>query len=216
LNRVRKLTSNSAVVFVSHAMTFVSAFCTRVMVMKQGATLLDTIKVSEGVDCYLSLARQETQTSGTGEARIVGLDLLVDGELQTGEEPLVQRGASATAVLRVQVNGPRVGAVPNLAIHDEAMFALVHIPILSTDSRPVLLPPGDYELEIPLGILELNTGKYCFVAGVLDPKGQIVLGRVQGLRPFRVASKFAAFGKFVRPAVARLKPLPRNASSIQD
>jgi lipopolysaccharide transport system ATP-binding protein len=215
LNAMRRLTAKSAVVFVSHAMTFVSAFCTRVMVMKNGETLLDTLKVGEGVDCYLTLAKHVVQTSGTGEARIVSLDLLVDGEMQTGEEPLIQRGSSATAVLRVQVDGPRASAAPNLAIHDEAMLALIHIPLVDADSRTLLLPPGEHVLEIPLGEIELNTGKYSFVAGVLDPNGSIVLGRVQGLRPFRVSSRYAAFGKIVRPAVAQLKSLPQNASTLQ-
>jgi homopolymeric O-antigen transport system ATP-binding protein len=215
LNRVRKLTANSAVVFVSHAMTYVSAFCTRVLVMKNGETLLNTTKVGEGVDCYLALAKHATETSGTGEARILGLDLLVNGELQTGEEPLVQRGASATAVLRLQIDGPRASAAPNLAIHDEGMMALVHIPLLNADSRALLLPPGEHVLEIPLGSIELNTGKYSFVAGIVDPNGSIVLGRVQGLRPFRVISKYAVFGKIVRPAIAQLKPPPKNVSTLQ-
>jgi homopolymeric O-antigen transport system ATP-binding protein len=215
LNKVRKLTANSAVVFVSHSMPYISAFCTRVIVMKNGEALLNTTKVGEGVDCYLALAKHATETSGTGEGRVLNLDLLVDGELQTGEEPLVQRGSSATAVLRLQIDGPRAGAIPNIAIHDETMMALVHIPLLDADSRVLLLPPGEHVLEIPLGSIELNTGKYSFVAGILDPNGQVVLGRVQGLRPFRVSSKYAAFGKVVRPAVAQLKPLPRSASTLQ-
>jgi lipopolysaccharide transport system ATP-binding protein len=215
LNLVRKLTAKSAVVFVSHSMTFVAAFCTRVIVMKQGEALLDTRKVTDGIDAYLSLAKPEKQTSGTGEARILGLDLLVNGELQTGEEPLIQRGSLATAVLRLQIDEPRTGAVPNIAIHDEGMMALVHIPLLDGDSRVLILPPGEHVLEVPLGNIELNTGKYSFVAGVLDPKGSIVLGRVQGLRPFRVLSKYAAFGKVVRPAVAQLKPPQKNVSTLQ-
>jgi lipopolysaccharide transport system ATP-binding protein len=215
LNTVRRLTANSAVVFVSHTMPHISAFCTRVIVMREGVTLMDTRKVADGVDCYMSLAKPEQQTSGTGEARILGLDLLVNGELQTGEEPLVQRGTSATVLLRLKIDGPRAGATPSIAIHDEGMMALVHIPLLASDSRALFLPPGEHELEIPIGTIELNTGKYCFVAGILDPNGSIVLGRTQGLRPFRVASRIAAFGKIVRPAVAQAKPRAASASTIE-
>jgi lipopolysaccharide transport system ATP-binding protein len=215
LNMVRRLTANSAVVFVSHTMPHVSAFCTRVLVMKQGLTLMDTRKVAEGVDCYMSLAKPEQQTSGAGGGRILSLDLLVAGQLQTGEEPLIQRGASATAVLRLQIDGPRAGAVPNIAIHDEGMMALMHIPLLNAESRILVLPPGEHLLEIPIGNIELNTGKYCFVAGIVDPNGSIVLGRVQGLRPFRVIANYAVFGKIVRPAIAQLKPPPNNVSTLQ-
>jgi lipopolysaccharide transport system ATP-binding protein len=215
LTTVRRLTAKSAVVFVSHSMTHISGFCTRVMVMKHGVTLLDTREVGEGVDCYLALTKHETQTSGTGEARILSVDLLVDGEMQTGEEPLIQRGSSATAVLRVQVDGPRAHTYPHFAIHDEGMLALVHIPLLDAESRSIILPPGEHVLEIPLGIIELNTGKYSFVAAIIDPNGQVVLGRVQGLRPFRVSSKYTAFGKIVRPAVSRLKALSQESLTLR-
>lgn len=209
LNKTRKLTANSAVVFVSHSMQSISAFCTRVIVMKHGATLLDTPRIGEGIDCYYSLVKHEVQSSGTGEARVLGLEMLVDGKILTGDEPSIPQGSSATAVLRLQVDGPRACAHALLTIHDEAMAPLVCMPIYDADSRKLSLPPGEHLLQIPLGIMDLNAGKYNFVVGISDPSTGIGLARVQGLRPFRVLSKATVWGKIVRPAVGQLKTLPK-------
>ena len=212
LNRMRKLTANSAVVFVSHSMPNISMFCNRVMVMKHGVTLLDSPNPADGIDCYYSLADLQVQTSGTGEARVLDLDLLVDGKMLPEKEPRLPQGSSATAVLRIQVDGPRAaGAVPIITIHDESTAPVQCTPIRDADSRALILPPGEHLLEIPLGIIELNAGKYNFVVGIADAKTGIGLARVQGLRPFRVFSKHVAWGRIVRPAVAQLKTLPRKS-----
>jgi lipopolysaccharide transport system ATP-binding protein len=214
LNTMRKLTAKSAVVFVSHSMQHISSFCTRVMVMKHGETLLDTPNPADGIDCYYSLVKHEQQTSGTGEARVLGLDLLVDGKVLPDEEPRIPQGSSATAMLRVQVDGPRDRACVLLTIHDETTAPLVCTPIYDSLSRPFTLPPGEHLLEIQLGPIDLNAGKYNFVVGITDPdRGGIALARVQGLRPFRVFSRHTVWGRIVRPVVAQLKPLPIRSST---
>ena len=214
LNTMRKLTANSAVVFVSHNMQFISSFCTRVLVMKHGATLLDSPNPAEGIDRYFALVKYERQVSGTGQARILGLDLRVEDKLLTGEEPVVQQGSPAMALLRIQVDEPRACAHVLVTIHDEAMEPLVCTPIHDANSQMLCLSSGEHLLEIPLGIIELNAGKYNFVVGILDANTSVVLSRVEGLRPFRVFSDQTHWGKIVRPAVPQLRALPTKASTF--
>lgn len=214
LNRMRKLTAKSAVVFVSHSMPNISMFCNRVLVMKHGVTLLDSPNTADGIDRYYALVKHETQTSGAGGARVLSLDLLVNGEAVTGEEPRITQGSSATALLRVAVDGPRSGASAMITIHDETMAPVVCTPIRESASRVLVLPPGEHLLEVPLGVIELNAGKYNFVAGISDTETGTGLARVQGLRPFRVFSKHVAWGKIVRPAIAQHKTLPEDVSAL--
>lgn len=213
LNRMRKLTMNSAVVFVSHSMPNITMFCNRVMVLKRGAMLLDSRNLAEGIDCYYSLAELNVETSGTGAARVLGLDLVVDGKMVGEKEPSLPQGSSATAMLRIEVDGPRNGAIPHITIHEASTQPVVFTPIQDGKSRPLVLRPGEHMLEVPLGIIELNAGKYNFVVNITDAKTGISLARVQGLRPFRVFAKGVAFGKIVRPAVAQLKPLPNKSAA---
>lgn len=207
LNTVRRMTNNAAVVFVSHNMQFVSSFCTRVMVMDHGKALLDSPNPADGIDHYYGLVKYEVQTTGTGEARVLDLDLLVNGKRIEVEEPSIPQGAEVTAVLRLQVDGPRTAAQAHLYIHDEAMAAVVCTPIHGSDGRLLDLPPGEHRLELSLGHIDLNAGKYSFVVAVRDAESRISLARTQGLQPFRVFADLTYWGKVVRPVV----PAPRDA-----
>lgn len=201
LNTVRRLTADSAVVFVSHTMQFISSFCTRAMVLQHGATLLDSPNPAEAIDRYYALVKYQTQASGTGEAEILAFDLVASGGLLSGEDPRVEQGSPLGVRLRVRIDGPRAGAHVLVFIHDETMAPLVCVPIQNADGGMLLLSPGEHALEIPLGIVDLNAGKFNFVIGIRDASTSISLARVEGLRPFRVFSDRTQWGKIVRPAV---------------
>jgi len=204
LNTVRRLTADAAVVFVSHSMQFISSFCTRVVVMQRGETVLDSLSPADGIDRYYGLVKYEKQNSGTGEAEVMELDLLADGTKVTEEEPSIRQGSKLEAILRVRVDGPRAGAEIEVFIHDEAMAPLIAIPLHGADSRPLRLPAGEHVLQIALGALDLNAGKYSFVVSVTDLKTSVSLVRAQGLRPFRVFSDRTQWGRIVRPAVPQV------------
>jgi hypothetical protein len=211
---MRKLTAHSAVVFVSHNMQFISDFCTRVMVLNHGAALLDSPNPAEGIDRYFALVKHQQETSGTGEAQVSELDLRVNGVTVAGEEPRIPQGSSTTVLLRLRVTGQQACANAWLYIHDESMTPLVCAPIQDASFRMLCLPSGEHLLDISLGIMELNAGKYSFVVAILDANTSIVLTRVGGLRPFRVLSDHTYWAKLVRPAVAQLRSLPRKPVSL--
>ena len=91
---------------------------------------------------------------------------------------------------------------------------VVCTPIHDARSQMLCLPPGEHLLEIPLGIIELNAGKYNFVVAILDANTSIVLARVEGLRSFRVLSDQTQWGNIVRPAKAQLRAPPNKASTV--
>ena len=204
LNTVRRLTSNAAVVFVSHSMQHVSSFCTRVMVMERGHVLLDSPNPAEGIDQYYKLVKYDVQSSGTGGARVLGLDLFVNGRPVAGTEPSIPQGAIVKAILQLRVDGTNRAADAHLFIHDEGMAPIVCIPLHGGDGKLLNLKPGEHTLELQLGAIDLNAGKYSFVMSVRDADSLVSLVRTQGLQPFRVFADTTQWGKVVRPAVPRL------------
>ena len=62
MNAIRQLSKNSAVIFVSHNMPFISWFCTRVMVLDQGRCLIDTNELGEGINEYYAMVKLEPQS----------------------------------------------------------------------------------------------------------------------------------------------------------
>lgn len=201
LNAVRQITRDAAVVFVSHNMQYISSFCTRVMVIKHGNVLLDSPKPAHGIDLYYGLVDHRLQTSGTGAAQVRSLDLVIDGESLSDVEPSITQGSTAAATLRLHLDEVPGGANVFLNIHDEAMAPLICMPLQDSDGRMLLISSGDHQIEIRLGILELNAGKYSFVVVIRMADSGVVMARVQGLCPFRILSTFTYWGKIVRPAI---------------
>ena len=206
LNRLRQLARRSAVILVSHNMQHISSFCSRVMVLEKGAITLDTPDAALAIDRYYDLVRHERQVSGTGAAQVLGLCLKVDGDALAGQSAPIARGAAAVAELELALDETCRAAEVLLYIHDEAMAPLMCFPVQDAGSHMLLLGPGRHRLDIPLGPMELNSGKYSFVVGVRDPETHTVLARVQGLHPFRVLSEAAYWGRLVRPARSTLEP----------
>lgn len=203
LNTVRRMTNNAAVVFVSHNMQYVSSFCTRVMVMDHGRALMDTVNPAEGIDHYNGLAKNEMQTSGTGEASVLGLDLVADGKPLPAEEVSIPQGVPISALLHLKLAATRPASHVHVFIHDEASAPVICFPVQDARGLLVELPPGEHRLELPLGHVDLNAGKYSFVVSVQDSVEKVSLARVQGLRQFRVFSDRVRWGKIVRPTVPR-------------
>ena len=201
LNTVRKITNNAAVVFVSHNMQQISRFCSRVMVMDQGRVLLDSMNPAEGIDKYYGLVKHKQQVSGNGEAEILDVDLIVDDQSADSQEPSIPHAAKVDIIIKVHINNNRAGATINLNVADAAMNLIFTMPICNTDEKMHVFPPGTHEIQVPMGAVELSSGKYSFIIAVLDSETNTVLGRVQGLRPFRIISDRVHWGVVVRHVV---------------
>ena len=204
LNTVRGMTNNSAVVFVSHNMQQISLFCTRVMMMSHGTMLLDTPNPAEGIGKYYGLVRHTKQISGTGGAEILGLTLKRDGNIIESEDLAFDTSAELTLLLGLRIHESVAGAKLVIVIRDEAEIPVRTIPVWDCDSKDAVYSPGEYFVEIPLGPIELNSGKYAFVVAISDASTSVVLARVQGLHPFRVISPFNYWSPGVSPRVSRI------------
>jgi len=92
--------------------------------------------------------------------------------------------------LTLRIAGTQNRAHLNVFIHDEALTPIVCLPVQDEAGEPLCLQTGQCRVSVPVGILELNAGKYSFVIGVRDASTSISLCRLQGVLPFRIyASK---------------------------
>ena len=201
LNTVRRISNKSAVVFVSHNMQQVSWFSTRVMVMDHGSVVLDSPNPSEGIDQYYGLVKHEQQISGTGEAEIYSLELLVNKQYPESKEPAIPHGAEIGFSIKLHINSNRSGAIMHIYIMDEAMNPVVCLPVNNTEGTLNLFPSGMLEVQMSMGTVELSSGKYSITVAVMDPETNEALSRVQGLSPFRIISDRVQWGKLVRYVV---------------
>jgi lipopolysaccharide transport system ATP-binding protein len=196
LNVVRTLANRSAVVLVSHNMQHISWFCTRVMVLEKGHVLTDSQNVAEGIDRYYALIKHDTQTSGTGEAEVFNMQLIVNGETSPRIEPVIAHGSQLEAILHFRLT---FEANILVVIRDDSLSAVISVP-LHDENGKMHFPPGEYHLAIPFGQLDLNAGKYSFNITITNANTLMILARVQGICPFRVIATENFWGKIMRPA----------------
>lgn len=212
LNVVRKLTERAAVVFVSHNMQYVSSFCTRVIVMKRGQVILDAKNPPDGIDRYFSLMEHSLQLSGTGGAEIAHLSLLAAGkeitqpERTPGNENTLRQGIDVAVHLQVKVLGDHQTVTILVVVMDESMSPILAAPVCDPQGNPAELSGPNIQLNVPLGALELNSGKYSLAVSVTDPATREVLVRAQGLVPFRVLADRTYWAKIVRPTTLTDSP----------
>lgn len=202
LNTVQELTQKAAVVLVSHNMQTVSAFCTRVAVLEHGRTVIDSHDPALGIDRYFSLINREAHVSGSGQAQVLSVQLLVNGELQNDNEPSIPHGTNVAARVRMRSDyGPGVAQM-YLYVDELSMTSVMCIPVNDDQGNLYRFTAGVWEVEIPFGALELTSGKYSVKVSICIFNSLFSLTRAAGLCPFLVTAKKAHWGKIVRPAPA--------------
>ena len=208
LNAIRGLMADTAVVFVSHSMQFISQFCTRVMVMNAGQMICDTESVPTAIDQYLQQFPVTKSMVGTGQATIENLRLSTPHAAWSGDvEGTCKEGEALTVDFDVQLSTKAIPTIKvSLLILNQGHDALVTYHdnnIYREENHPY---SDRYHVTIPLGSLQLTTGKYCLVLIVVDPTTKSVLARLQGVGPFRVVSERVEWTSFSRKTTMRICP----------
>jgi len=89
----------------------------------------------------------------------------------------------------------------HIYIMDEAMAPVVCLPINRHDGDLREFGPGRHEVVLPLGLLELNAGKYHCTVLFGTSEGRVTLNRTQGLGVFRIVAEKSYWARIVRPVV---------------
>ena len=186
LNAVRTVTEESATVFVSHGMQFVSMFCNHIIVLKRGAIICNTDNVPLGIDTFLAQFTVTAHVSGTGEAAVRDIRLSVGPEQSsTDGECVIAQGDSLELDCTVEIHA-QIGEVDALLVIKNHLFEdVIACPVLGLDAETPLRP-GRQRVTIEVGHLDLSPGKYSFMMAIIDGASKRILTRVQGVGPFRV------------------------------
>ncbi|MEJ2650140.1 MAG: Wzt carbohydrate-binding domain-containing protein [Sedimentisphaerales bacterium] len=203
LNTVRQITNKAAVVFVSHNMQHISRFCTRIMVMNHGIVMQDSTNLAEGIDQYYALINHNKLNSGTGGAEILSVELRVNNQSMEDIEPTIPHGAVLSYRMKLRIGGSRANVNIFFNLIDAAMDIVTTMPLHNSEGALNNFASGTMEIEMEMGVVELASGKYSFIIGVVDATTGEILSRVQGVTPFRVISNKVYGGKLVKYVVPR-------------
>ena len=193
LNRINKLIENSAVIFVSHAMQFVSLICTEAMVINKGNIEYHGNNVGKGIDYYQNkFTANKTSVSGNGKAKISVIQLASGKKLSNDKEIFLIDYEDDLTILM------------DLHFDPSVKHPVIKIEIHNQDLRPVadcfshfwnfeFSPKEINKISLKFPKLRLNGGIYSIIIGVRDIANGQVLTRIQNAAHFQVKTVYTSW-----------------------
>ncbi|MFO7898153.1 MAG: ABC transporter ATP-binding protein [Planctomycetota bacterium] len=161
-NKIARMLSECAVVFISHSMPHVTRLCSRAIVLREGE-MIHCGSVGRAVELYQSnIELPQGITAGTGEVRLTDLALFARGESRT----VFEHGDTLT--IRLAGEAERAVRSFHIIVQFFGPNGRVAVECNSFDTGPIENPAGPFRLTIEVGELYLKPGVYTVTLIFLD------------------------------------------------
>ena len=188
LNKIDKIISNSAVVFVSHNMQFISRICSEVIVLGKGEVLLNTKDVSKGIDFYNSLfdVSGAKEVTGSNKAKLLRISLDASHISRNKDLVAIDYGAELIVSIDLHIDKDIKESGIFLYIQDNQLKPVMEI--VSGDQKGYFVKNDGNIITVKIFIskLNLNFGIYSILIAVSDYNTREVLTRVANAYRFYV------------------------------
>ena len=191
LNAVREMMKNSAVIFVSHNMQFISQFCSRVIIFEKGQNL-GQFKTSVGIQEYLNTFPPKDIQVRSDKIIIKDLKLIDEtGETLQKSSDRFEVNHGSKIFFSFSLNSEeKLSGKFGIEIQDS-----LKLPIISFSIEEKEIGCGCSNVKIPLKKIELNSGNYSIVMGFTEKETKKVLFRVENICPFFIKTHEVLWGK---------------------
>ena len=193
LNAVNEMMKNTAVIFVSHNMQFISQFCSKVLVLEKG-NKLGIYKTKDGVQKYLN-------NFPLSDIQVLSDEfILSDINLVDNERNIFQKVKN-----KFQINNSENVNLEFIFDVDKKTLVKFEIEIVDSLKQPIisyiidenLYAEGKSLITIPLSNIYLNSGNYSIVICVEEVLSKVILTRLENICSFYFTSKELRWGKFI-------------------
>jgi len=198
LNAINQIMRNSAIIFVSHSMPFISRICTEVMVLKNGTVSYHDNNIAEGINHYqANFDNADQQVSGSGKATVSNIRLSSGRHTRlTGEGiPLLSYGddlmIEMDLILDSSVKQPDIRAV----IWNQELLPVADC--FSQFSGFEIAPKKFSKIKLELRKLLLNCGVYSIIIAVVDLSSKEICLRMENSAHFQVKTAYASWAPFL-------------------
>ncbi|MDY6950107.1 MAG: polysaccharide ABC transporter ATP-binding protein [Thermodesulfobacteriota bacterium] len=198
LNAVNELMRESAVIFVSHSMEFVSQICTRIMVLDSGKAEYHDADVASGIDYYYSkFGMADRHVCGSGSATVSHVKLYGKHQGASNEQILVLGyGDDLVIEMGLLLDSRVIRPAIHVDIQEQGLRHLTDC--FSSFCGFEVSPKRYSKIRLELSNLHLNMGLYSITIAVRDlSNGGEVLTRNTGLARFRVKAPYKAHTPFI-------------------
>lgn len=163
LNAIGDILKNSAVIFVSHAMTQIYRICSEVMLMDHGAQIYHSRKLGKGIDMYYNMfSSGEQQIAGSGEVKVLDFQMTSGKEKSSfGNTLQVKHGQDLVINVKLQISDGIDDAKMQMVIWNQELLPVMDI--LDPDFLGQSIKKnGKNETNVTVTIpkIPLNAGKH--------------------------------------------------------
>jgi lipopolysaccharide transport system ATP-binding protein len=199
LNAVAELMRNSAVIFVSHSMEFVSRISTNIMVLGSGKVEYHDNNVGEGIDYYISKFERVKQKSfGSGKAIVSDVSISSGSQFAKGEEVLLLNC------------GDDISIDMGLTLESSVSEPAIKVVICDNEMRDIadcssqfcgfeINPKRSSRIKLNLTNLQLNMGVYSITIAVMDLSNSEILCRKDNASHFQIKTTYTSWAHMLLP-----------------
>ena len=194
LNAMNEIIRNSAVMFVSHSMPFISRICTEVMVLNNGTVSYHDNNIAEGIDYYQSnFDSPEQQVSGSGKATVFNVQLSSGGHTRLNSKgiPVVDYGDDLTIEMDLALSSSVRQPDIRIVIWNQELIPVADC--FSRFSGFEISPKSTSKIKLTLKKLQLNCGVYSIIIVVVDLSTREICFRMENAAHFQVKTIYSSW-----------------------
>lgn len=190
LNSIDRMMKNTAVIFISHNLPFVSRICTQLIVIEKGKLIFNNTDIAKGIDIYFSKFESPVETfTGQGEAEILDVRFSSTGNNQNNQEPFtIQYLEDFNIEISLRVDRKYKNPLISLVIYDKQVRPVAEC--FMQDGDNISNRDGYVSARITLPRLNLTQGVYTITVAVAERQGGKSLLRHQSVKEFQVSAPF--------------------------
>ncbi len=176
------------------------------LLLEHGKVALSADEPQVAVNRYFALAKTAVQPSGIGGVEIRSVGLSGSAVIEASPDLLLQQGQPATLKLEL-ITRPDIEQFSlHVQVADQAQTALIIYLVVDDSGRKMQYGPGVHRIELDLGSVELNSGRYSLQIGAEGMTTGRILYLSRDICPFTVVANHNHWAKIVRHVV----PLAAN------
>jgi lipopolysaccharide transport system ATP-binding protein len=201
LNEIGEIIQNSAVLFVSHNMQFVSQICTQIFVMDNGKIALNTKNISEGIDFYNRQFKEgDKKITGSGKAELLDIQIESDNSEFVNDILNVNYGCTMQIKFDFKINYDIKRVKIYIYIEDRQFRPIIEIAF--NDNRCIIIENNNeiQAIKVTIPKLELNFGFHSILIAFVDSDTDEVILRVANAYKFYVKTYFASWASIITKA----------------
>lgn len=201
MNTIQQLLKNTAVIFVSHAMTQITTVCTKLILMNKGKIEFEGNEIGEGIEKYfLKFESNEQQIISSKNTFLNKIELKTINSLTSTNELIINSGETIIANFELKVDPSIKNLKFRIGVFNMEYRLIAEVDSAQTDFIVENSNDGIIKISAQIENLFLRYGKYSIHLHVTDNDSKEKILRQSDVAHFVVKHTLTVGADFLLPS----------------